>query len=321
MTTDDLRRQQHSACIKALAHQAGFDVCGISEAAFLEQEAPRLEAWLRQGRQGHMQYMENHFDKRLDPRLLVEGARSVVTLLYNYYPPETLPEDDSSLKISKYAYGVDYHDVIRDKLNQLLQQIQHHIGQVGGRAFVDSAPVLEKAWAARSGTGWIGKHTNLISRQLGSFFFIAELVIDLDLWPDGPVPDYCGTCTRCIEACPTGAITQPYGLDASRCISYLTIELKAAIPEDFSGKMANWVFGCDICQDVCPWNRFARPHHQPAFYFSEDLKTLVTADWQHLTEAAFKRVFARSAVKRTKFRGLLRNLQFLKPQPGGQQAL
>ena len=262
---------------------------------------------------GEMGYMENHFDKRLDPRILVPGAKSVVSLLLNYFPEQTQPED--SLKISKYAYGTDYHFVIKDKLKTLLQLINDEIGEVGGRCFVDSAPVLDKAWAKKSGLGWVGKNSNLINPKSGSFFFIAELIIDLELEYDGPIKDYCGTCTRCIDACPTDAITQPYVVDGSKCISYFTIELKGQIPDEVNGKFGNWVFGCDICQDVCPWNRFSKPHNEPAFFPHEKLPQLNAKDWQEITQEIFQEVFKKSAVKRTGYAGLQRNIQFITKKP------
>ena len=286
--------------------------CGISQADFLEEEAPRLENWLNRQMQGQMHYMENHFDKRLDPRLLVEGAKSVVSLLLNYYPPEK--QDPQAYQISKYAYGQDYHFVIKDKLKSLLQYIREEIGQVDGRAFVDSAPVLDKAWAKKSGLGWVGKNANLITPQVGSFYFIAELIIDLDLEYDGPIKDYCGTCTKCLDACPTGAITEPYVVDGSRCISYYTIELKDKIPQEEKGKFGDWVFGCDICQDVCPWNRFARPHNEAAFTINPALQHLSRQEWQEMTEEVFRQVFQKSAVKRTGFNGLMRNIVFVRNQ-------
>ena len=301
-------QQQYTSLIKQKALELGFMYCGISKAEFLEEEAPRLENWLNRQMHGQMQYMENHFDKRLDPRLLVDGAKSVVSLLLNYYPPEKLSED--SYQLSKYAYGQDYHFVIKDKLKSLLQYIQDEIGEVGGRAFVDSAPVLDKAWAKKSGLGWIGKNSNLITPQVGSFYFIAELIIDLELEYDGPIKDYCGTCTKCMDACPTGAITEPYVVDGSKCISYFTIELKDKIPEEVSGKFGNWVFGCDICQDVCPWNRFAKPHQEPAFNLNPGLQHLSKDAWQEITEDVFRELFRQSAVKRTGYNGLLRNINF-----------
>jgi len=284
--------------------------CGISKAGFLEEEAPRLEKWLNENRHGQMQYMENHFDKRLDPTLLVDGAKSVVSLLLNYYPEEKQPE--GTYKISKYAYGQDYHFVIKEKLKELLQSIQEHIGEVGGRAFVDSAPMLDKAWAAKSGLGWIGKNSNLLSKQVGSFFFIAELVIDLDLEYDHAVTDHCGSCTACLDACPTEAIIAPYVVDGSKCISYFTIELKENIPNDMKGSFNDWAFGCDVCQDVCPWNRFSKPHREPLFNPHPDLLSLTKKDWEEITEDTFRAVFKNSAVKRTKFAGLTRNIDFLK---------
>lgn len=302
-------RARYSSLIKAEAQRLGFLSCGISKAEFLEEEAPRLEQWLRSGMHGEMGYMENHFDKRLDPRKLVPGARSVVSLLLNYYPQETQPE--GTYKVSKYAYGQDYHHVIKDKLRALHQFIETEIGEVGGRAFVDSAPVLDKAWAARSGLGWIGKHSNLLTQKTGSFYFIAELILDLDLSPDGPVTDHCGSCTACLDACPTQAIVAPYVVDGSKCISYFTIELKNEIPEGFRGQWDDWIFGCDICQDVCPWNRFARPHREPRFDPHPDLMQMERADWAELTESVFGKLFQKSAVKRTKFAGLNRNIRFL----------
>lgn len=302
-----------SALIKQKAKTLGFDFCGISKAGFLEAEAPRLEAWLKKGRQGQMQYMENYFDKRLDPRLLVDGAKSVISLLYNYYPEQNLP--GSGPKISKYAYGEDYHEVIREKLNLFLQELKNTFGDIQGRAFVDSAPVLEKAWAAKSGLGWIGKNANLINKKQGSFFFLAELIVDLDLEADGAIPDYCGTCTKCIEACPTEAIVEPYVVDGSKCISYLTIELKEAIPDEFKGRMQNWAFGCDVCQEVCPWNSFSIPHQEKRFLPSEELIRFTDSEWEELTEETFKVVFNHSAVRRTKYRGLKRNINFLKTRP------
>ena len=288
----------------------GFDFCGISKAEFLSEEAPRLEKWLKEERHGEMKYMENYFDKRLDPRLLVEGAKSVVSLLYNYYPEQK--QNTEAPKLSKYAFGKDYHLVIKDKLHEFLEKLQTEIGEINGRVFVDSAPVLEKAWAAKSGLGWIGKNANLISKQQGSFFFIAELILDLELEADGPIKDYCGTCTKCIDACPTQAIVEPYVVDGSKCISYLTIELREAIPETFKNKMDHWAFGCDVCQDVCPWNSFSLPHKEPAFDPSAELMGMTTQDWQEMTEVTFQRVFKNSAVKRTKFQGLKRNINFLK---------
>jgi len=297
--------------IKTEAKRLGFLSCGISKAEFLEEEAPRLENWLKNNMHGKMQYMENHFDKRLDPTLLVEGSKSVISLLLNYFPSEE-QTDKTAPKISKYAYGTDYHFVIKDKLKQLLHFIQDEIGDVHGRAFVDSAPVLDKAWAAKSGLGWIGKHSNLLTQQVGSFYFIAELIVDLDLEYDSATTDHCGSCTACIDACPTQAITEPYVVDGSKCISYFTIELKENIPTEFKGKMDDWMFGCDVCQDVCPWNRFSKPHSQPLFNPHPELLSLTKKDWEEITEDTFKKVFKNSAVKRTKFSGLKRNINFLK---------
>ncbi len=302
-------KSKHSAMIKAEALRLGFLSCGISQADFLEVEAPRLERWLNNQMHGQMYYMENNFDKRLDPRLLVEGAKSVVSLTLNYFP-EAVQEADS-YKISKYAYGEDYHYVIKDKLKELLFFIQSEIGDVDGRVFVDSAPVLDKAWAAKSGLGWVGKNNNLITRKNGSFFFIAELIIDLDLETDGATTDHCGTCTKCIDACPTNAIESPYIVNGSKCISYLTIELKDSIPEEFSNKLDDWMFGCDVCQDICPWNRFAKPHSEPRFIPNNQLISLDKREWRELTKETFNEIFKKSAIKRTKYEGLLRNMQFL----------
>ena len=259
---------------------------------------------------GEMGYMENHFDKRLDPRLLVDGAKSVISLLLNYYPEVTQKED--TYKISKYAYGHDYHHVIKSKLRQLHNFISDEIGEVNGRAFVDSAPVLDKAWAAKSGLGWIGKHSNLLTQQVGSFYFIAELIVDLELEYDTPVTDHCGTCTACIDACPTEAIVEPYVVDGSKCISYFTIELKNEIPLDFKGQFDDWVFGCDVCQDVCPWNKFSKPHQEPLFNPYPELLSMTKKDWEEITADVFRKVFQKSAVKRTKFAGLQRNIKFLR---------
>lgn len=284
--------------------------CGIAKAGFLEEEAPRLEKWLTENRHGQMQYMENHFDKRLNPTLLVDGAKSVISLLLNYYPEQKQAE--GSYKISKYAYGQDYHFVIKEKLKELLYSIQENIGEVGGRAFVDSAPVLDKAWAAKAGLGWIGKNSNLLSKQTGSFFFIAELIVDIELEYDMPTTSHCGSCTACIDACPTGAIIQPYVVDGSKCISYYTIELRDNMPMEIKGKMDEWAFGCDVCQDVCPWNRFSKPHNEPLFNPHPDLLTLTKKDWEEITKDTFRAVFKNSAVKRTKYSGLMRNINFLK---------
>ncbi len=297
---------KNTALVKSIARELGFDFCGISKAGFLEEDAPRLEEWLKKGHHGKMGYMENHFDKRLDPTKLVPGAKSVVSLLYNHFPKDDLGSPDQ-FKIAKYAYGRDYHFVIKNKLKTFMQMLQAQVGEIAGRVFVDSAPVMERSWAAKSGLGWIGKHTLLINKDQGSFFFLAELIVDLELEPDGPAKDYCGTCTRCIDACPTDAITA-YNLDASKCISYLTIELKDEIPDEFQGKMENWIFGCDICQDVCPWNRFSKPHHEQEFHPKDQLKEMKNENWQELTKEVFQEIFRGSAVKRTKFEGLKRNI-------------
>ncbi|RZJ62094.1 MAG: tRNA epoxyqueuosine(34) reductase QueG, partial [Flavobacterium sp.] len=302
-------KSKHTNFIKSEAKRLGFLSCGISRAGFLEEEAPRLEKWLNEQRHGKMQYMENHFDKRLDPTLLVDGAKSVISLLLNYYPNEM--QVDGSYKISKYAYGQDYHFVIKDKLKELLYSIQSTIGEVGGRAFVDSAPVLDKAWAAKSGLGWIGKNSNLLSKQVGSFFFIAELVVDIELEYDHAVTDHCGSCTACLDACPTEAIVAPYVVDGSKCISYFTIELRDNMPAEMQGKLDDWAFGCDICQDVCPWNRFSKPHSEPLFNPHPELLSFTKKDWEEITEETFRAVFKNSAVKRTKYEGLKRNIDFL----------
>jgi len=301
---------KYSQIIKTEAKRLGFLSCGISQAGFLETEAPRLETWLNKNMNGNMSYMENHFDKRLDPTKLVEGSKSVISLLLNYYPSETQSEE--TYKISKYAYGNDYHHVIKSKLKELTHFIQDEIGDINGRAFVDSAPVLDKAWAAKSGLGWIGKHSNLLTQQVGSFYFIAELIIDLELEYDTVTTDHCGTCTKCIDACPTQAITEPYLVDGSKCISYFTIELKENIPTEFKGQFNDWMFGCDICQDVCPWNRFSKAHSEPLFNPHPELLDMTKKDWEEITEDTFRKVFQKSAVKRTKFSGLTRNIDFLK---------
>jgi epoxyqueuosine reductase len=303
---------KYSQLIKAEAMRLGFIACGIAKADFLAEEAPRLENWLKNNHHGEMAYMENHFDKRLDPRLLVDGAKSVISLTLNYFTEEK-QLDATAPKISQYAYGEDYHHVIKEKLKELLHFIQTHIGEVGGRCFVDSAPVMDKAWAQKAGLGWRGKNSNLISKKTGSFFFLAELIVDLELAYDNPfTADHCGSCTRCIDACPTDAIVAPYVVDGSKCISYLTIELKNEIPNEFKGKMDNWMFGCDICQEVCPWNSFATPHQEPAFSPHPDLLQLSKGDLMEITDDIFKKVFKNSAVKRTKFAGLKRNIEFLR---------
>jgi epoxyqueuosine reductase len=296
--------------IKSEAQRLGFLSCGISKSGFLEAEAPRLEKWLNQNQHGQMSYMENHFDKRLNPNLLVDDAKSVVSLLLNYYPSETQIEE--TYKISKYAYGQDYHFVIKEKLKELLFSIQENIGEVSGRAFVDSAPVLDKAWAAKSGLGWIGKNSNLITKTIGSFYFIAELIIDLELDYDHATTDHCGSCTACLDACPTEAIVAPFVVDGSKCISYFTIELKDNLPQEMKGKFDDWAFGCDVCQDVCPWNRFSKSHSEPLFNPNPELLSMTKKDWEEITKETFETVFKNSAVKRTKWEGIKRNITFLK---------
>ncbi|WP_372339304.1 tRNA epoxyqueuosine(34) reductase QueG [Flavobacterium sp. '19STA2R22 D10 B1'] len=305
-----INKSQYTKFIKAEADRLGFLSCGISKAGFLEDEAPRLEDWLKNNSHGQMTYMENHFDKRLDPTLLVEGSKSVISLLLNYYPPQI--QTTESYKISKYAYGKDYHFVIKEKLKELLNSIEENIGEVSGRAFVDSAPVLDKAWAAKSGLGWRGKNSNLLSKQVGSFFFIAELIVDLELDYDTATTDHCGSCTKCIDACPTQAIVAPYVVDGSKCISYYTIELKENIPFEMKGQFDEWMFGCDTCQDVCPWNRFSKAHSEPLFNPNPEMLSMTKNDWEEITEDTFKKVFKDSPLKRTKFDGLKRNINFLK---------
>jgi epoxyqueuosine reductase len=303
-------KEKYSKLIKAEAKRLGFLSCGISKAGFLEEEAPRLESWLNKNHHGEMKYMENHFDKRLNPTLLVDDAKSVISLLLNYYPSEI--QNTDSYKISKYAYGQDYHFVIKEKLMELLQTIQTEIGEFSGRAFVDSAPVLDKAWAAKSGLGWIGKNSNLLTQQVGSFYFIAELVVDLDLEYDYATTDHCGTCTACIDACPTEAIVSPYVVDGSKCISYFTIELQENIPQEMKGKFDDWMFGCDVCQDVCPWNKFSKPHNEPLFNPYPELLSYTKKDWEEITEETFTKVFTNSPLKRTQLEGLKRNINFLR---------
>lgn len=303
----------HTRIIKAIAGSLGFHNCGISRADYLSDEAPRLSKWLEAKCHGEMTYMANYFDKRLDPRALVPGAKSVVSLLLNYYPRTMLPQVDN-YKFSKYAFGKDYHRVIKKKLKHFKQLIETQIGKVEGRYFVDSAPILERVWAKRSGLGWIGKNTLLITKEAGSFFFLSELILDLNLIPDQPIKDYCGTCQKCVDACPTNALT-PYQLDAQKCISYLTIELKNTIPDRFKSNMKDWIFGCDICQDVCPWNRFSLATHIQEFQPSKALMALRKKDWNRLEEIQFNTLFAGSAVKRAKFKGLKRNIVFIDSQP------
>jgi epoxyqueuosine reductase len=303
-------KEKHTQFIKAEAKRLGFLSCGISKAGFLEEEAPRLEYWLNQNHHGEMKYLEDHYDMRLNPTLLVHGAKSVISLLLNYYPPQEQIKD--SYKISKYAYGKDYHNVIKKKLKKLLRSIRTEIGEVPGRAFVDFAPVMDKAWAAKSGLGWMGKSSNLLTQQVGSFYFIAELIVDLELDYDNPTTDHCGTCTACIDACPTQAIVAPYVVDGSKCISYFTIELKENIPNEMKGQLDDWIFGCDVCQDVCPWNKFSKPHSEPLFSPYPELLSYTKKDWEEITEETFAKVFPNSPLKRTKLDGLKRNITFLK---------
>jgi epoxyqueuosine reductase len=303
---------QNTERVKSLAQTLGFSFCGIAKAEFLKEEAPKLETWLARGYQGKMGYLENYFDKRLDPTLLVPGAKSVISLVYNYYPEKDLAAS-SEFKVAKYAYGKDYHFVLKEKLTEFLRVLRGEIGEFGGRAFVDSAPVMERAWAQRSGVGWIGKNSLLLNRDAGSFFFLAELILDLPLDYDGPIKDYCGSCTACMDACPTDAIVDPYVVDGSKCISYFTIELKEEIPADVKGKFENWIFGCDICQDVCPWNRFSKPNTEPQFNPHADLEKMTAKDWLEITDDVFLKLFKRSAVKRTGLSGLKRNIQFITP--------
>lgn len=307
--------EQHSAIIREEALRLGFLHCGFSKAGFLEEEAPLLEQWLTKNYQGKMSYMERWFDKRLDPRLLVPGAKSVISVLLNYFPAKTV---ESDVRISKYAYGRDYHFVIKDKLKALTEAIRSRIGNVEGRAFVDSAPVLDRAWAKRAGLGWIGKNSNLIHPRAGSFFFIAELIVDLETAPDSPMKDYCGTCTRCMDACPTQAIVAPQVVDGSKCISYFTIELKEEIPAEEKGKFGDWIFGCDVCQDVCPWNRFAAPTQEKDFIVNPAFKELSSNDWLEMTEEVFGKMFRESPVQRPGLELMKRNIRFISP-PGGTQ--
>jgi epoxyqueuosine reductase len=302
---------EYSRLVKEMAVQYGFDYCGIAKAVPLDEDARRLENWLHQGMHADMQYMENYFDLRIDPSKLVPGARSVITLLKNYYPAE-IPEQE--LKISKYAYGKDYHEVIRPQLRSMISELQDKIGQFNGRGFVDSAPVLERAWARKSGLGWIGKNGNLINKQSGSFFFIATLITDLDLDYDDPLAkDYCGSCTKCIDACPTEAILPGKVINGSKCISYFTIELKdEIIPSEMKGRFSNWMFGCDICQDVCPWNRFSHPHNEKAFSPFPEILNLSTKEWEELSEEMFRKIFKFSPLSRSKHKGIQRNIRFLK---------
>ena len=300
----------YSQLIKQKAEKFGFQSCGISKAEFLEEEAPRLETWLNKGYHGEMKYMENHFDKRLDPALLVDGAKSVISLSYNYFPKVKIDEINN-FKISKYAYGEDYHEVIKDILKGMVTELQEEIGEFGFRVFVDSAPVLEKAWARKSGLGWVGKNANLITKKHGSFYFLAEIICDLELDYDLAVTDHCGSCRACIDACPTQAIVSDRIVDGSKCISYATIELKNEIPDYFNGKMDDWMFGCDVCQDVCPWNRFSAPTLQEKFSPNFQKLNFRKNEWKELTQELFSEIFKKSAVKRTKFSGLMRNINLL----------
>ncbi len=302
---------QRTQFIKSTAQELGFTFCGISKAEILNEEAPKVEEWLKRGYQGKMSYLENYFDKRLDPTLLVPGAKSVISLVYNYYPKKDLARKDQ-FKIAKYAYGEDYHFVIKEKLNQFMDSIHQHVGDVQGRAFVDSAPVMERAWAKKGGVGWVGKNSLLLNREMGSFFFLAELIVDLELDYDGPVKDYCGTCTACMDACPTDAIPEPYVVDGSKCISYFTIELKEEIPRSVKGKFENWIFGCDICQDVCPWNKFSRPHQESRFEPHPDLEKMTYQDWIEITDSVFQKLFKKSAEQRTNQEGFRRNIAFVR---------
>ena len=307
--------QDHAQAIKREAQRLGFDACGISKAEQLDEEAVRLESWLNAGNQGTMGWMERNFEKRIDPRKLVDGAKSIVSVLHNYYSPTTHSNNPDEGKISRYAWGDDYHDVLKEKLFLLFDWIKEHIGEISGRAFVDSAPVMDKAWAQRSGLGWIGKHTNLINQSMGSFFFIGELIIDLELEPDGPVPDHCGSCTRCIDACPTDAIYQPYAVDANRCISYLTIEHREDdIPIQLQAQLENWIFGCDICQDVCPWNKFKRPTSEARYMPRDKMVDTRLEEWIELDLEAFRKQFRKNPVKRTKYEGFMRNVRMVQEE-------
>ena len=306
----DSLKTKYTHQIKTEASRLGFSFCGVSKAGYLEEEAPRLESWLNKNMHGDMHYMENNFDKRLDPTKLVEGSKSVISLLFNYYPEEI--QRDDSFKISKYAYGEDYHFVIKHKLKDIVHFINDNIGEIDARVFVDSAPVLDRAWAKKSGLGWVGKNGMLINKKQGSFFFLAEIILDLELAYDNPVADHCGTCTACVDACPTEAILPNKVVDGSKCISYFTIELKDEIlPKEVNGKFNDWMFGCDICQDVCPWNRFSLVHNEPKFKPNEKLLNFSKSEWNEITEEVFQEVFKKSPVKRTKYAGLKRNINFL----------
>ena len=304
-------KRKLSETVKAKAKELGFSFCGISKAEFLEEEAPRLEAWLKKGFHGEMHYMENHFDKRLDPEKLVPGTKSIISLIFNYFPKQDLA-NESNYKVAKYAYGEDYHFVLKDKLKFLFAELKKEFGDINGRVFVDSAPVMERTWGMKSGIGWIGKNSLLLTREQGSFFFLSEIFLDIELEPDGPIQDYCGTCTACMDACPTDAIPEPYVVDGSKCISYFTIELKEGIPTEMKGKFENWVFGCDVCQDVCPWNKFSKPHNEKRFEPTKEFKELNRKDFEEISEKSFSYIFGKSALQRTKHKGLQRNIAFLK---------
>ena len=306
-----LPKSEHSSYVKTTALSLGFDFCGISKAEKLDEDARRLESWLNKGFHGKMSYMENYFDLRTDPTKLVPGAKSVITLLLNYFPSEK--QKDDAPKVSKYAFGNDYHEVIKSKLKIFLQLLKENIGEINGRGFTDSAPVLERTWAEKSGLGWVGKNGNLITKSSGSFFFIATLITDLELETDNPfIKDYCGSCTKCIDSCPTDAILPDKVIDGSKCISYFTIELKdMLIPAEMKGKFDNRMFGCDICQDVCPWNRFSKPNNEIGFTPMNEILNFSKNDWEEITEESFKVIFRKSALKRSKYEGIKRNLKFL----------
>ena len=303
-------KKKNTKFIKDESKRLGFSSCGISKARFLSEEADNFEKWLTKGYQGSMSYLEKNIDKRLDPRLLVPGSKSVISLSYNYFPPKKLNEENNFI-ISKYAYGKDYHKVLKKKLKKLFASIREKIGEIEGRVFVDSAPIHERAWAKLSGLGWVGKNSLLINKNKGSYFFLAEIICDLELEYDEPVLNRCGSCTRCIDACPTDAITEAQVIDANKCISYLTIENKENIPEELSGSLTDSIFGCDICQDVCPWNKRSTPHNEKEFLPNKELKKLKRKDWIEITEETFNKIFEGSAVKRTKYKGLTRNIKAL----------
>lgn len=308
-------KQKKTHAVRQEAIRLGFEGCGFAKAGFLEKEATDLEAWLNQGRHGKMTWMENYFDKRVDPSLLVAGAKSVVSVLMSYHQPELASKhifDTETPKISKYALGEDYHFVLKDRLFQLFEFTKNLFGDLEGRVFVDSAPVMDKAWAVKSGLGWMGKHTNILNRSEGSWFFLGEMIVDVEFEYDSPTTDHCGTCTRCIDACPTDAIYEPYKVDGSKCISYFTIELREEIPTEYHEKLGNWIFGCDICQDVCPWNRKARAGKEPRLYANTDLVDKTTDYWEELNLQEFKKLFKKSPVKRTKYEGFKRNLDAIK---------